>query len=85
VLRSASRGTRFDDARLSTDVRLRYLVQGDPAGWRVILLHGLAVSWFSFSRMLSGVSGAHRLFVPVLRGHGVSERPADGYALRDLA
>jgi pimeloyl-ACP methyl ester carboxylesterase len=85
VLRSASRGTRFDDARLSTDVRLRYLDQGDPAGWPVILLHGLADSWFSFSRILSGLSGAHRLYVPDLRGHGDSDRPADGYALRDMA
>jgi pimeloyl-ACP methyl ester carboxylesterase len=51
----------------------------------VILLHGLADSWYSFSRLLSGVSSRHRLYLPDLRGHGDSDRPADGYALRDLA
>ncbi len=84
-LRPAARGPQFADARLSTGVRLRYLVQGDPAGRPVILLHGLADSWFSFSRVLSGLSKSHRLYVPDLRGHGNSDRPADGYTLPHMA
>jgi non-heme chloroperoxidase len=76
---------RFADVRLSTGVRLRYLEQGDLAGRPVILLHGLTDSWFSFSRVLPGISKAHRVYALDLRGHGDSDRPAGGYAPRDMA
>jgi non-heme chloroperoxidase len=76
---------RFADVRLSTGVRLRYLEQGDPAGRPVILLHGITDSWFSFSRVLPGISKAHRVYALDLRGHGDSDRPAGGYAPRDMA
>jgi pimeloyl-ACP methyl ester carboxylesterase len=82
---STSAGLRFADVRLSTGVRLRYLEQGDPAGRPVILLHGLTDSWFSFSRVLPGISTAHRVYALDLRGHGDSDRPAGGYAPRDMA
>ncbi len=76
---------RFADVRLSTGVRLHYLAQGDPAGRPVILLHGITDSWFSFSRVLPGISKAHRVYALDLPGHGESDRPADGYAPRDMA
>lgn len=76
---------RFAHVRLSTGVRLRYLAQGDPAGRPVILLHGITDSWFSFSRVLPDLSKAHRVYALDLRGHGDSDRPADGYAPRDMA
>jgi non-heme chloroperoxidase len=81
----ASADPRFADVRLSTGVRLRYLEQGNPAGRPVILLHGLTDSWFSFSRVLPGISNAHRVFALDLRGHGDSDRPAAGYAPREMA
>jgi pimeloyl-ACP methyl ester carboxylesterase len=81
----ASANPRFADVRLSTGVRLRYLEQGDPAGRPVILLHGLTDSWFSFSRVLPGISKAHRVYALDLRGHGDSDRPAAGYAPREMA
>ena len=70
---------QFADVRLVTGVRLRYLEQGDPAGSPVILLHGLSDSWFSFSRILPGLSPAHRVYALDLRGHGDSDRPHGGY------
>jgi non-heme chloroperoxidase len=76
---------RFADVRLSTGVRLRYREQGDPAGRPVILIHGITDSWFSFSRVLPGISKAHRVYALDLRGHGDSERPADGYSPGDMA
>jgi non-heme chloroperoxidase len=76
---------RFADVRLSTGVRLRYLEQGDPAGQPVILIHGITDSWFSFSRVLPGISKAHRVYALDLRGHGDSDRPASGYSPRDVA
>ncbi len=76
---------RFADVRLSTGVRLRYLEQGDPAGRPVILLHGITDSWFSFSGVVPGISKSHRVYALDLRGHGDSDRPAEGYAPRDMA
>ncbi len=39
----------------------------------MILLHGITDSWFSFSRVLPGISNAHRVYALDLRGHGDSE------------
>jgi non-heme chloroperoxidase len=75
----------FADVPLSTGVRLRYLEQGNPAGRPVILLHGLADSWFSFSRVLTEISREHRVYALDFRGHGDSDRPESGYAPSDLA
>jgi pimeloyl-ACP methyl ester carboxylesterase len=73
------------DVRLANGIRLRYLALGDPAGRPVIMLHGLADSSFSFSRILPGLSRVHRVYALDLRGHGDSDRPAEGYAPRDMA
>jgi len=81
----ASFGPKLSEVQLSTGVRLRYLEQGNPAGRSVILLHGLSDSWFSFSRVLPGLAASHRVYALELRGHGESERPAGGYAPRDMA
>lgn len=76
---------QFADARLATGVRLRYAEQGDPAGRPVILLHGYTDSSFSFSRVLPHLDPAQHVYALDQRGHGDSERPAGGYALRDFA
>ena len=78
-------GARDALVRLANGVRLRYLDQGDPAGRPVILLHGLADSAFSFSRILPSLSRVHRILAPDLRGHGESDRPLEGYGPRDMA
>jgi non-heme chloroperoxidase len=80
----ASLEPRFGEVELSTGVRLRYLGQGNPDGKTVILLHGLCDSWFSFSRVLPGLSAAHQVYALDLRGHGESGRPAGGYAPQDM-
>ncbi len=76
---------QFADVRLATGVRLRYLEQGDPAGSPVILLHGIGDSWFSFSRVLPGLSPSHRVYALDLRGHGDSDRPDAAYGPRAMA
>lgn len=80
-----SSGPRLASVRLATGVRLRYLEQGDPSGRPVILLHGITDSWFSFSRVLPGISKQNRVYALDLRGHGNSDRPADRYSPRDMA
>ena len=76
---------RFADAQLSTGVRLRYAERGDPAGRPVVMLHGVTDSWFSFSRVLPLLDASLRAIAIDQRGHGDSERPDGGYALKDLA
>jgi pimeloyl-ACP methyl ester carboxylesterase len=66
-------------------VRLHYLEQGNPDGRAVILLHGLADTWFSFSRVLPDLSPEYRVYGLDLRGHGDSDRPGEGYTPRDMA
>jgi non-heme chloroperoxidase len=73
------------DVRLAGRLRLRCLEQGDPAGRPVIMLHGLADSSYSFSRILPHLGREQRVLVPDLRGHGESERPPEGYGPRDMA
>ena len=75
----------FADAYLATRIRLRYAEQGDPRGRPLILLHGYSDSWFSYSRVLSGLASRYRVYALDLRGHGDSDRPPDGYTMRDMA
>ena len=76
---------RFADVRLRTGVRLRYAEQGDTQGEAVVLLHGLADSWFSFSRVLPSLPSSLRVFALDQRGHGDSDRPASGYTVADYS
>ncbi len=76
---------RFADLHLTTGIRLRYAEQGNPHGHPVILLHGYSDSWFSYSRVLPLMDPKYHVYALDLRGHGDSDRPASGYAMRDLA
>ena len=73
------------DLHLSTGVRLRCIEQGAPGGRPVVMLHGYTDSGPSFGRLLPLLPSAYRVIVPDQRGHGDSDRPAQGYAMRDLA
>ncbi|HET8783037.1 MAG TPA: alpha/beta fold hydrolase [Pyrinomonadaceae bacterium] len=76
---------RFSDVSLKTGVRLRYGVQGDPAGEPIILLHGYGDSSFSYSVVLPLLDRKYRVYVLDQRGHGESDRPAGAYALQNFA
>jgi non-heme chloroperoxidase len=76
---------RFAEASLSTGVRLRYAEQGDSTGEPIILLHSYSDSWYSFRQVLPLLSSRYHVFALDQRGHGDSDQPADGYAMRDLA
>jgi non-heme chloroperoxidase len=82
---AAQSSPRFDDVRLSTGIRLRYAEQGGGPGEPIILLHGLSDSWFSFSRVLPLLSAQRTVYALDQRGHGDSDKPTSGYAMRDLA
>ena len=76
---------RFGEARLSNDLRIRYLEQGPAEGDAVLMLHGTSDSSYSFSRVLPLLPPSMRVIVPDQRGHGDSDRPSDSYAMDEFA
>ncbi|HYG79094.1 MAG TPA: alpha/beta fold hydrolase, partial [Pyrinomonadaceae bacterium] len=80
-----AQGLRFADVSLKTGVRLRYAEAGEPASPPVILLHGYTDSSFSYSRVLPALAAKYHVYALDQRGHGDSERPAEGYAVTDFA
>ena len=80
-----SSDVKFFSVSLKTGVRLRYGVQGDPAGEPIILLHGYSDSSFSYSTVLPMLDRKYRVYVLDQRGHGESDRPANAYALSQFA
>ena len=76
---------RHSDVRLGSGVRLHYVEQGDANGPTIILLHGYSDSWVSYTRVLPLIDKKYHVYVPDLRGHGESDRPASGYSFPDFA
>jgi pimeloyl-ACP methyl ester carboxylesterase len=76
---------RYAKASLATGIRMHYAERGITAGEPVIMLHGTSDSWFSFSRIMPLLPTKYRVFALDLRGHGESDQPEGGYAMRDLA
>lgn len=53
---------------------------GNPGGRPVLFLHGLSQCRLAWDRQLrSGLGRDLRLVAVDLRGHGLSEKPGDGY------
>jgi non-heme chloroperoxidase len=72
-------------ADLSSGVRLAYVEQGPRDGMPVLLLHGLSDSHRSYDLLRPFLPGRWHVFAPTMRGHGLSDKPESGYAMRDFA
>jgi pimeloyl-ACP methyl ester carboxylesterase len=66
------------------DVAIHY-AEGPAHGPPLVLLHGLARDWKSFSVLLPELSSHFHVFALDLRGHGKSSRVARGYRIVDYA
>lgn len=82
---SPTAGPRFGEVSLATALTLHFAEIGDGNGEPVLLLHGFADSWFSFSRVLPHLAPPLHAFAPDQRGHGDSDRPRHGYRMSDFA
>jgi len=71
--------------RLYDKMNLQYVEQGDANGTPVIFLHGITDSWHSFESVLDNLPQNIHAFAISQRGHGDSDRPADGYHPKDFA
>ncbi|MDQ3797923.1 MAG: alpha/beta fold hydrolase, partial [Acidobacteriota bacterium] len=76
---------KFGEVKLKTGLRMHYAEQGEAGGEPVILIHGITDSWFSWSRVLPLLDKKYRVYALDLRGHGDSDRPEKGYAMKDFA
>ena len=62
-------------------VRLHVVETGNTAGRPILFIHGVSQSWRSWSRQMnSDLADDFRLVALDLRGHGLSDKPRDGYA-----
>jgi non-heme chloroperoxidase len=62
-------------------VRLHVVETGNPGGRPILFIHGFSQCWLVWRRQLnSDLADRHRLVAMDMRGHGLSEKPRDGYA-----
>lgn len=62
-------------------IQLHVVETGNPRGRPILFLHGTSQCWLTWSRQLnSDLADHYRLVAMDLRGHGLSERPREGYA-----
>ena len=70
---------------LSTGVSVPHRAHGDPGGVPCLLVHAWCEAARSFDRMLPHLPRWAAVHAVDLRGHGGADKPADGYALADVA
>lgn len=70
---------------LGSGLDVHYVAHGDPAGVPVLLLHAWGESVGCFDRLTPLLPTTIRALAMDQRGHGNSDKPAEGYALTDLA
>ena len=73
------------EVALANGLRLQYRRQGPESGPALMLLHGYSDSSLSFGRIMPLLPSEQRVIAVDLRGHGDSDKPADGYRMSDLA
>ncbi|MGH2376767.1 MAG: alpha/beta fold hydrolase [Gemmatimonadales bacterium] len=62
-------------------VQLHAVETGNPKGRPILFLHGISQCWLSWNRQMgSDLADDYRLVAMDLRGHGLSDRPREGYA-----
>jgi pimeloyl-ACP methyl ester carboxylesterase len=82
---AAQPGLTTSFVKVETGMTLQYVVQGDPRGPVVVLLHGAGDSWHSWELVLPHLPKTLRTYAVTLRGHGLSDHPANGYSRADFA
>jgi len=69
---------------LPSGVALEVAEQGPRGGTPLLLLHGATDSWLSFEPVLPHLDPDRHVVVPSQRGHGDSDKPAQGYRTDDF-
>ena len=62
-------------------IQLHLAETGNSAGRPILFIHGFSQCWLSWSRQMhSSLAETYRLVAMDMRGHGLSDRPREGYA-----
>src|SRR5215475_8860111 len=62
-------------------IQLHIVEAGKPDGRPIIFIHGVSQCWLTWSRQMSSdLADNYRLVAIDLRGHGLSDKPREGYA-----
>jgi non-heme chloroperoxidase len=62
-------------------IRLHLVEAGSSNGRPIVFIHGFSQCWLSWTRQMnSDLANKYRLVAMDLRGHGLSDKPRDGYA-----
>ena len=70
---------------LSTGVSMEYVECGETNNDVIIFLHGWLDSWYSWSQVVGQFTDRYHVFVPSLRGHGLSSKPDTSYSMKEHA
>ena len=61
-------------------VKLHLVETGNPSGRAILFIHGFSQCWLTWSRQLnSDLADDYRLVAMDIRGHGLSDKPREGY------
>ncbi|HET8675728.1 MAG TPA: alpha/beta hydrolase [Blastocatellia bacterium] len=61
-------------------VQLHVVETGNPQGRPILFIHGFSQCWLSWGRQLdSNMADSYRLVAMDMRGHGLSDKPGNGY------
>ncbi len=71
--------------KLKTGITMSYVESGPADGPSLILVHGFTDSSYSYSRVLPLIDKRYHIYAIDQRGHGDSDRPADGYEMSNFA
>jgi non-heme chloroperoxidase len=62
-------------------VRLHVVETGNPRGHPVLFIHGISQCWLTWRRQMNSELTEHcRLVAMDMRGHGLSDKPREGYS-----
>ena len=62
-------------------VQLHLAETGNPSGRPILFIHGISQCWLAWSRQMNSDLGNDFLLVAMdLRGHGLSDKPREGYS-----
>ena len=61
-------------------IQLHLVETGNSRGRPILFIHGFSQCWLAWSRQLSSdLADGHRLVAMDMRGHGLSDKPSEGY------